>query len=116
LTRALQSPPGYAALLKEIKDRIRTAQMRAVVAVNRELPAVQVDWPNILDRQQAEGWGTKIIERLAKDLGAEFPASKALVAQLKHMRAFAETCRKRSLCNRRLRTIAAGHRHERTGR
>jgi hypothetical protein len=26
-----------------------------------------------LDRQQAEGWGTKVIGRLAKDLGTEFP-------------------------------------------
>jgi hypothetical protein len=28
---------------------------------------------DILNRQQAEGWGTKVIDRLAKNLGAEFP-------------------------------------------
>ena len=27
MTKALQSPPGYAALLKDIKERVRTAQM-----------------------------------------------------------------------------------------
>jgi len=45
MTKALQSPPGHAALLKEIKERVRTAQVRAAVAVNLELPAVLVDWP-----------------------------------------------------------------------
>jgi len=45
MTKALQSPPGHATLLKEIKERVRTAQVRAAVAVNLELPAVLVDWP-----------------------------------------------------------------------
>jgi hypothetical protein len=37
MTKALQTPPGYAALLKDIKERVRTAQVRAALAVNREL-------------------------------------------------------------------------------
>jgi hypothetical protein len=37
MTKTLQAPPGYAALLKDIKERVRTAQMRATLAVNREL-------------------------------------------------------------------------------
>jgi hypothetical protein len=63
--------------LKDIKERVRTAQMRAALAVNREL--ILLYWSigrDILVRQEAEGWGTKVIERLAKDLGAEFPGSE----------------------------------------
>ena len=70
MTKMLQAPPGYAALLKDIKERVRTAQVRAALAVNREL--ILLYWSigrDILDRQKVEGWGTKVIERLAKDLG-----------------------------------------------
>jgi hypothetical protein len=46
---------------------------------------------DILMRQQAEGWGTKIINRLAADLGSAFPLVTGLGARnLKYMRALAE--------------------------
>ncbi len=67
-------PTGYNNLLKEIKARNRTAQVRAALAVNREL--VLLYWhigSDILLRQQTEGWGAKVIERLARDLKAAFP-------------------------------------------
>ncbi len=63
----------YATLLASIKERIQSAQVRAALAVNREL--VLLYWgigKEILARQEQEGWGTKVIERLAKDLRAEF--------------------------------------------
>jgi predicted nuclease of restriction endonuclease-like (RecB) superfamily len=91
MTKALQSSPGYAALLKDIKERVRTAQMRATLAVNREL--ILLYWSigrDVLNRQQAEGWGTKVIDRLAKDLGAEFPGVEGFSPRsLKYMRTFA---------------------------
>jgi hypothetical protein len=74
MSKELQTPSGYAALLAEIKERIRSAQLRASFAVSREL--VLLYWSigrKILVRQNAEGRGTKEIDRFAKDLGAEFP-------------------------------------------
>jgi len=71
------SPQTYAALLAIIKERIQTAQVRAALAVNREL--VLLYWAigkEILARQKQEGWGTKVIERLAKDLRSAFPNMK----------------------------------------
>ena len=59
-------PAGYESFLKEVKERLRTAQLRAMVAVNAEL--VRLYWDigqGILAKQQTEGWGTKIIERLS---------------------------------------------------
>jgi len=89
-----QSPStqSYAALLMSIKERIQTAQVRAAVAVNQEL--VLLYWgigKEILSRQKAEGWGAKIIDQLAEDLGRSFPEMKGLSPRnLKYMRALAE--------------------------
>jgi predicted nuclease of restriction endonuclease-like (RecB) superfamily len=43
----------------------------------------------ILDRQSQEGWGSKVIENISKDLSAEFPEMKGLSARnLKYMQRF----------------------------
>lgn len=89
-----QSPStqSYAALLKSIKERIQTAQVRAAIAVNQELVLLYWGIGNeILARQQAEGWGTKVIDQLASDLRNSFPEMKGLSPRnLKYMRALAE--------------------------
>ena len=86
-------PAAYGALLADLKQRVRRAQVRAALSVNREL--VLLYWHigrEILRSQQAEGWGTKVIERLAKDLRREFPEMSGLSrTNLLYMRAFAET-------------------------
>ena len=88
----LPVPEGYAHWLEELKGRIHTAQQRAVLAVNREL--VLLYWQigcDILQRQAAQGWGSKVIERLAHDLRVAFPGMKGFSrANLMYMRAFAE--------------------------
>lgn len=88
-TRSLL-PSSYAPLLAELKTRVQTAQVRAALTVNREL--IRLYWQigrAILQAQQSEGWGTKVVERLAKDLSAEFPEMGGLSAlNLQRMRAF----------------------------
>ncbi len=85
-------PADYAAWLAELKARIHAAQQRATLAVNREL--VLLYWQigrDILARQGMEGWGAKVIERLAQDLRSAFPDMKGFSPRnLKYMRAFAE--------------------------
>ena len=87
-----QPPEGYADWLADLKGRIHTAQQRATLAVNREL--VLLYWHigrDILARQAAQGWGTKVIARLAHDLRTAFPEMKGFSPRnLKYMRAFAE--------------------------
>jgi predicted nuclease of restriction endonuclease-like (RecB) superfamily len=82
----------YANLLASIKDRIQHAQVRAAVAVNREL--VLLYWSigrEILSRQETEGWGGNVIPRLAKDLKASFPEMQGFSPRnLGYMKAFAE--------------------------
>ena len=89
----LMSPPdGYADWLADLKERIHAAQQRATLAVNREL--VLLYWQigrDILARQAEQGWGAKVIERLADDLRTAFPDMKGFSrANLMYMRAFAE--------------------------
>jgi predicted nuclease of restriction endonuclease-like (RecB) superfamily len=91
MENALQTPAGYAELLQELKARIHAAQVRAAFAVSREL--ILLYWSigrEILTRQDAQGWGAKIVERLAHDLQMEFPGVEGFSARsLKYMRAFA---------------------------
>ena len=90
--RLTPPPAGYADWLADLKTRIHTAQQRATLAVNREL--VLLYWQigrDILARQAEQGWGAKVIERLAEDLRAAFPDMKGFSPRnLKYMRAFAE--------------------------
>jgi predicted nuclease of restriction endonuclease-like (RecB) superfamily len=83
---------SYRDLLTRLKSQIRTAQVRAAVAVNQEL--VVLYWgigKEILTRQKEDGWGTRVIERLAKDLRSEFPDMQGLSSRnLGYMKAFAE--------------------------
>jgi len=85
-------PSGYADWLVELKTRIHSTQQRASLAVNREL--VLLYWQiggDIVDRQTQEGWGAKVIERLAQDLRNIFPDMKGFSPRnLKYMRAFAQ--------------------------
>ena len=85
-------PADYQTFLHTIKARVQQAQLHAVLAVNKEL--VLLYWHigrGILERQQAQGWGAKVIDRLADDLHRAFPQMKGFSTRnLKYMRAFAE--------------------------
>jgi hypothetical protein len=68
-----QVPPQYGSFLQELTERIRSPQVRAALSVNREL--IQLYWSigrNILNRQNNEGWGVKVIDRLSDDLSRPF--------------------------------------------
>lgn len=90
--RSVELPSNYALLLATLRERIRSAQVRAALAVNREL--VLLYWQigrEILAQQAAHGWGARVIERLSEDLRLAFPELKGFSPRnLKYMRAFAE--------------------------
>lgn len=85
-------PEGYGDFLKSLKQRIRETQLKAAIAANRELILLYWDIGfQILGRQDAEGWGAKIVDRLAADLKHEFPDMKGFSSRnLKYMRTFAK--------------------------
>lgn len=85
-------PADYVQWLADIKNRVSAARHKAVLAVNAEL--VSLYWHigrDILQRQAAQGWGSKVIDRLGRDLREAFPEMKGFSrANLLYMRAFAE--------------------------
>ncbi len=91
---ALALPDGYTDWLKQLKTEIARAQQRAALAVNAEL--VQLYGRigrDILQRQESQGWGAKVIDRLARDLKDAFPAMRGWSSSnLKYMRFFAQHC------------------------
>jgi predicted nuclease of restriction endonuclease-like (RecB) superfamily len=110
-TSLTEAPEGYADWLAELKTRIHSAQQRATLAVNREL--IQLYWQigrDILARQAAQGWGAKVIERLAQDLRTAFPDMKGFSrANLMYMRAFAEAWPEAEIVQQAVGQLPWGH-------
>ncbi|MCK9631032.1 MAG: PDDEXK nuclease domain-containing protein [Methanoregula sp.] len=83
-------PPDYPEFIASLKNRIRSAQVNAVVSVNREL--IILYWQigrDLVEKQDVAGWGTKIIDTLARDLQGEFPGAGGFSrTNLYRMRAF----------------------------
>jgi len=83
-------PANYPQLLESLKARIRSAQVKASLAVNREL--ILLYWETgkaIVRRQDVEGWGKSVIERLSADIRTEFPDLTGFSPQnIWYMRAF----------------------------
>ena len=97
-------PADYVQWLADIKNRVSAARHKAALSVNAEL--VSLYWHigrGILQRQATQGWGSKVIDRLGRDLREEFPEMKGFSrANLMYMRAFAEAWTDLKLSNRLL--------------
>ncbi|WP_204137807.1 YhcG family protein [Halomicronema sp. CCY15110] len=103
--------PEYEALITHLKDRIRQARVQSALAVNREL--VVLYWHigrEILQRQVEQGWGSKVIDRIAQDLRQTFPEMKGFSPRnLHYMRAFAETYTDESILQQVVANLPWGH-------
>ncbi|WP_296683117.1 PDDEXK nuclease domain-containing protein [Flavobacterium sp.] len=74
MSKALASG-NYVHWFGEIKNRIRSSQQKAALAVNRELLDLYWFIGEALVAKQTE-WGDKFIDNLARDLKVEFPDMK----------------------------------------
>ena len=79
---------NYLVILSELKNKVKQAQIRAHLAVNSEL--IKLYWEigkTISEQQKAQGWGSKVITQLSKDLINEFPSMKGFSERsLKYMK------------------------------
>jgi predicted nuclease of restriction endonuclease-like (RecB) superfamily len=107
----ISSSRNHQDLLGRLKSQIRTAQVRAAVAVNQEL--VLLYWgigKEILSRQKEDGWGTRVVDRLAKDLRSEFPDMQGLSPRnLGYMKAFAEAWPEEAILQQAVAKLPWGH-------
>jgi predicted nuclease of restriction endonuclease-like (RecB) superfamily len=75
-------PNDYATLLADVKECVRSAQYAALKAVNKELINLYWDIGSmIVERQKGKTWGKSVVEKLAKDLQAEFPGMSGFSVQ-----------------------------------
>ncbi|MBP9090202.1 DUF1016 family protein [bacterium] len=68
---------GYEPFLQKLKDRVRSVQLKAAVAVNTEL--IGLYWElgrSIVEQQEKSGWGEAVLEQLSNDLMTAFPGMK----------------------------------------
>ena len=86
--------PEYPAFLASLKERIVDAQITAARSANRELILLYWDiGSGIAEKQQHAGWGDAVVERLAADLRADFPAMRGFSsANLWRMKQLYVTC------------------------
>ena len=82
-----------------------------MLAVNRELVLLYLGiGKEILARQREEGWGGKVVERLARDLRSVFPHMKGLSrTNLLYLRAFAEAWPEKLIVQQVVGQIPWGH-------
>lgn len=84
-------PGDYSDALTTLKDLVREAQHRAQRVVNTAM--IELYWNigrTILQRQHSQPWGSKVLDRIAHDLRAEFPHMKGFSrTNVYNMRAFA---------------------------
>ncbi len=92
-------PTGYGDLLAQIKQRIGTERLRTVMAANSAIVMLYWDIGGlILARQDREGWGAKVIDRLSMDLRESYSDMRGLSPRnLKYMRAFASAWPERAI-------------------
>lgn len=95
-------PSDYAAVLSEVKERIRLTRLTTVLAANAAMTLAYWEIGRvILKRQSEEGWGAKVIDRLSADLREAFPEMGGLSPRnLKYMRAFAAAWPDRAIVQR----------------
>ena len=78
----------YKKFLSELKEKVRSSQLKAAVKVNYEL--LDLYWnlgKEIVEKQKEYSWGDSFLKLLSSDLRNEFPDMKGFSAEnLKHIR------------------------------
>lgn len=88
---ALELPVNYLSTFEEIRRRLEESRLGTLLAANASM--ILSYWEVgrvILSRQEAEGWGARVIDRLSQDLSKAIPSLQGLSPRnLKYMRSFA---------------------------
>lgn len=83
---------SYLEFIEKIKTEIQ--KQRVSVVMNANASMICLYWNigrAILEKQEEEGWGTKVIDRMAKDLKDAFPEMSGFSPRnIKYMRKFAQ--------------------------
>jgi predicted nuclease of restriction endonuclease-like (RecB) superfamily len=99
---SLAFPENYDDFLNSLKEQVRRSRAQATLAVNQEI--ILLYWRigrKISSKEQEQGWGAKVVDRLALDLKREFPEMKGFSARnIRYMKSFAEAYPDESILQR----------------
>ena len=88
----LEVGENYLQFIENIKAKVKSQRMTIVLKANTSM--ICLYWnigKAILEKQEKEGWGAKVIDRMSKDLREAFPDMKGFSPRnIKYMRKFAE--------------------------
>ncbi len=88
---ALRLNKDYVDFFSGIKERLKTAQIRAALAANHEL--IKFYWElgrDLIEKQKNHQWGSRFLEQFSHDIRQDFPAMQGFsVRNLENMRKFA---------------------------
>ena len=84
---------AYLKFIEEVKSEIQKQRISVVLNANSSMICLYWNIGRaILKKQEEEGWGAKIIDRMAKDLKDAFPEMSGFSPRnIKYMRKFAES-------------------------
>lgn len=107
---------SYYIILEELKEKIRLARQKASIAINTQLLSIYWEIGDAISQhQKQEGWGAKVIDRLAADLKIEFPDFKGLSPRnLRYMKSFAEAWPDFSILQPPVAKLQGTEKHENT--
>jgi len=107
----VELPAEYNQWVTDLKKRIHSERLRVVLASNAAMALLYWEiGQSILEKQQAQGWGKKIIDRLSFDLQEQFPEMKGFSPRnLKYMRAFAAAWSNREIVQRSVAQLSWRH-------
>ena len=84
---------AYLSFIEEVKAEIQKQRISVVLNANSSMICLYWNIGRaILKKQEEEGWGAKVIDRMAKDLKDAFPEMFGFSPRnIKYMRKFAES-------------------------
>lgn len=92
MSNEITNHPEYKTWAEFITDKIKVAQTKVALKVNTEMLTLYWEIGNsIIEKQNQNGWGSKVIDLLAVDLAEIFPDNSGFsVRNLKYMKSFAK--------------------------
>ena len=108
---SLHLDQNYKHFLTNIKDRLKTAQIRAALAANSEL--IKFYWElgtDLIEKQKNQQWGSHFLEQFSHDMRQDFPEMQGFsVRNLQRMKQFAALYPRLSITTQAVPQLPWGH-------
>jgi predicted nuclease of restriction endonuclease-like (RecB) superfamily len=104
-------PEWYPELLASVTRQVHTGRSKAIIAANQELLAS--NWAigrELAQRESEQGWGSKVVTRLAADIQSAFPGATGFSPRnLRYMKSFAQAWPDFPMLQQAVATLPWGH-------